>query len=324
MSQADFSSGNAMRSASMYRHSGRVPISGLMIAMMLLVPFAIIAGIVYSGIVVYLPFLKLRCVITVLYGGLLGVVAGTVCRTTKFRNHFAVAMMTLVIAAISLYAAWAVHCAWFIQSQQGFNKDVILVAVTGFDPRAIVGWGEYIFENGLWVRNGNPHDGYEAVVGWVVEALIVFVLAFVSRKVYGNQPFCEDCNAWTNETKELAALPVSSDDPAWQTVIGGNVSSIRKLQLAPDANRYVELQLASCPTCTRSDFLTAVSVEMSVNKEGNLERKESDIFRALAISADQKAEVIEFAQQMAEAQKIMQEEADAALIGGDDPDVVEP
>lgn len=323
MSQADFSIGNAMRSGSMYRHSGRVPISGLMIAMLVLVPFAIIAGIVYSGIVVYLPFLKLRCVITFLYGGLLGLVAGTVCRATKFRNHFAVAIMTLLITAISFYAAWAVHCAWFVQSQEGFSKDVFLVALTGFDPRMIYGWGEYIFENGLWVKNGNPHDGYEAVIGWVLEALIIFVMAFVSRKVYGNQPFCEDCNEWTSETKELAVLPVSATDPAWQTVIGGNVSSIRKLQLAPDSNRYVELQLASCPSCTSSDFLTAVSVELRLNKEGNLEKNESDIFRALTISADQKAEVIEFADQMAEAQKIMQEEADAEMISGDDSDPVE-
>ncbi len=321
MSQAEFG-----RSGSLYRHSGRVPLSGWMVLLIGMVPLAIVIGVLYSGIVVYLPFLKLRGVVTFLYGALLGTMTGWMCRTTKFRNHFAVAMATIIITGVSYYAAWAVHCAWYIQSQEGFSKDVALIAIQGFDPRTILGWGEYIFANGLWFKNGNPHDGWEAVFGWVIEAGIIFVTAFMTRKVYGNSPFCEDCNEWTQETKELAALPVSPSDPAWQTVIGGNVSSIRKLQLAPETSRYVELQLASCPTCANSDFLTALSVDMVVNKEGNLEKKEADIFRALSITADQKIEVIAFAEQMAEAQKIMREEAEAEAAdqyeGDDDPDPV--
>ncbi len=316
MNDAGFTSGRATT----YRHSGRVPLAGWIMSFAILIPVALVAGIIYSGIVVYLPFLKLRCLITLGYGALLGVIVGAVCRKVKFRNHAAVAFMTLLITAISFYAAWAVHCAWFILSVDGFTKDVAPAFLFGFDPRVIYGWGQYIVQNGLWVKNGNPHNGWAAIVGWIVEALIVFVTAFIARKSYGNDPFCEDCERWTDENKDLASLPVSPTDHAWQQVSGGNIGSIRKLQLVQQSPEYVELRLASCPSCTSSDFLSAVAVQMTLNKDGNLEKKETDIFRSMPISAAQKAEILEFAEDMAEAQRIMNEElADEELESDDSP-----
>ncbi|TWU48839.1 hypothetical protein Poly51_47430 [Rubripirellula tenax] len=308
MNDADFSRSQS----AMYQYSGRVPAGGLLLGLAILVPASILLGVLYSGIVVYLPFLKLRCIVTLAYGGLLGVLVGRTCRFTKFRSHFAVAAMTLVITVISFYSAWAVHCAWFIQSVDGFGKEVIEAAILGFDPRVMLGWGTYIFENGLWFKNGNPHDGWEAVTGWVIEAAIVFVTAWLARRSYGNSPFCETCDRWTEETKELAALPVSPVDPAWQTIATGNIAAFRRLQFAQQSSAYVELQLASCPDCSESDFLSAVAVKMVLNNEGKIEKKETDLFRSMPITAEQKAEVIDFSEQMAEAQRIMAEEADAA------------
>ncbi|QDT05353.1 hypothetical protein K227x_37530 [Rubripirellula lacrimiformis] len=295
---------------SRYRHSGRVPVSGLVIAFAVLVPAAVVIGILYSGAVVYLPFLKLRCLLTLAYGGLLGTLVGWTCRWTKFRSHFFVAGMVILTTMVSFYVAWAVHCAWYISSADGFSDDVVNAAIVGFDPRSIYGWGQYIFENGLWFKNGKPHDGWEAVAGWIIEAAIVFVTAFWARKSYGNAPFCEDCEQWTVETNEMAALPVSSTDPAWQMVGTGDVAAFRRLKFSESSTDFVELQLASCPSCSSSDYLSAVAVKLKLNKDGELVKKESDLFRSMPISSDQKAEVIEFCDQMAEAQRIMNEAAD--------------
>lgn len=295
--------------ATMYRHSGRVPVGGLALALAILIPIAVVAGVLYSGAVVFLPFIKLRGLLSFAYGGGIGAVVGVVCKYAKFRNRFMVALTTLIITAVSYYAAWAVHCAWVVMSQQGFSGDVVMTAVLGFLPQAMFEWGRFIFENGIWIQNGNPTDGWEAVAGWVIEAAIVFSTAFVARKTYGTAPFCEDCDVWTEETKQLADLPVLPSDPAWQQVASGQIAAIRKLQLAQDTPQYVELQLASCPSCTISNFLSAVGVTMALNKAGEIQKQEADIFRGMQISNEQKDEILDFAGELAEAVQIMNEEA---------------
>ncbi len=54
--------------AETYRSSGRVPISGLILAFVILLPAAILLGVMYSGAVVWIPFVKLRGLITLVYG----------------------------------------------------------------------------------------------------------------------------------------------------------------------------------------------------------------------------------------------------------------
>ena len=301
-----------------YKHSGRVSISGLVLALVILVPTAMVMGVVYSGAVVFIPFVKLRGVATFFYGGALGALTGTVCYRAKFRSHFLVLLATLGVAFLSYYTSWAVHPAFMALSQGESIKDVIPMAIVGFLPTVIFAWAQLIFDNGIWgMGAGGAISGWSVVGLWVLEALLIFGTALAAKSVYGNAPFCEDCNGWTEETKELAQLPVSPDDPAWQQFAQGNLDAVKKLQIIQNVPQYVELQLAACPSCTNSDFISAVGVTLTANKEGEIQKHETDIVRHLRITHAQKEEIQKFAVAMAEAVEAMSEEVD-------DPDAIAP
>ena len=59
-------------SPKLYSHSGTVPLSSWAIVLSVVLPLGLLLGVIYSGAVVYLPYVKLRGVVTFLYGGLLG------------------------------------------------------------------------------------------------------------------------------------------------------------------------------------------------------------------------------------------------------------
>lgn len=305
----------------LYKHSGKVPISGMAMAAVVLVPLAVVLGVIYSGAVVYVPFIKLRGLITLLYGGALGAIAGWVGYQFKFRSNLKVALMALAFALVSYYSAWAVHPAFVITDL--FSVDFFATALVGFFPPMIIDWMNYIYTEGIWAQGaaGNAMNGWEVVAIWALEAAIVFGCAFVAHAAtYPNRPFCEVCNRWTDETQELAVLPVSTADPAWQQVRSGNLGAIKKLQITPGDNAsYVELRLAECPTCQSNDFLSAIGITLVMN-DGNLEKKESDIFRHMSITDAQRQEITSFAEAMAAAVAELSE----AEASGENEDDVRP
>ncbi len=301
-----------------YKHSGKVPISGLMLAAVILIPAAIILGILYSGAVVFVPFIKLRGIITFFYGGALGALTGIVCYHAKFRSHFFVLLATLGVTLLSYYSSWAVHYAFVVATQEGFNADFLPNALIGFLPMAIFDWAKFIYDEGIWAMGaGGAMSGWQVLLAWTLEALIIFGTALAAKSVYGNTPFCEDCNQWTEETKELAQLPVSPSDPAWQPFAQGKLDAVKKLQIIQDVPQYVELQLAACPSCTNSDFISAVGITLTANSDGEIQKHEADIVRHLRITHAQKDEIQQFAVAMAEAVEAMSED-------DEDPDDIGP
>ncbi|QDT10350.1 hypothetical protein [Planctomycetes bacterium K23_9] len=304
-----------------YKHSGRVPVSGLILSLVVLVPIAVLLGAIYSGAVVWVPFIKLRGLLTCFYGGAIGGIVGTVCRAMKFRSTLFVSLMTLLIVAISYYASWASHQAFVIWRFDGMSDDVTASAIAGFLPQNIYEWASYIHDNGLWAmgKNGNAMSGIGVCVLWAVELLTILGVAWVSRATYGTAPFCENCNQWTQETRELAELPVSPDDPAWQKFAAGDLDAVKRLQVVQNVPQYVELQLAACGTCQESDYVSAVGITLVTDKEGEITKKEDDIVRHLHISRAQRDELQQFAVMMAEAVDAMDEETDEELKPYDPP-----
>ncbi|TWU04636.1 hypothetical protein [Stieleria varia] len=312
---------NPLSAPVLYKHSGKVPVGSMVLAACILVPLAILMGVVYSAAVVYLPFIKLRGLITLLYGGALGAIAGWLAYQLKFRNNLVVMLMGLAFAFVSYYSAWAVHPALVISMDEGFNSDVIVAAIVGFLPQMILGWMEFIYTQGLWGmgNGGNAVSGFGAVAIWLFEAAVIFGTAWVARSAaYGDRPFCEICNRWTDETQELAVLPVSTADPAWQQVRMGNLDALKKLQISThNTSSYVELRMAECPTCESNDFLSAIGITLTV-KDGNVQKNESPIFRHMSITDAQREEITDFATAMAEAV------AELSNDGGDDEDDIRP
>ncbi len=309
------------RTGETYKHSGKVPAKGMLLVAFALIPFAIVMGVLYSFGIVYLPFMKIRVVVTLFFGGALGGLSAIVCHKAKFRSRLAVFLVILLVSATSYYASWAVHHTAFGLRKGALNvPNAAVDALEGFAPKNIYRWAKIIHDNGIWsVGKGKKLKGIGVCILWALEALIIFGTAISSRGKFGSAPFCEDCDEWTNETVDLANLPVAPDDPAWDKFSTGDLDAVKKLQLVVDSMQYVELQVATCPTCENSDFVSAVGVVLKHGKDGEFDKKTKPIVRHLRISRTQHDEIQAFASAMAEAVATMDEEMDI-----DDLDDISP
>ncbi|MEM0926476.1 MAG: hypothetical protein AAGJ83_10600 [Planctomycetota bacterium] len=286
----------------LYKASGRVSPTSLTLAAVILIPLGILLGAIYSAAVVYLPFIKLRGLVTVGTGFVLGGIAGKLCYRLKYRSKFFAVLTILGFISIAYYSSWAVHPALFFGLDQ-LGNDAIPTMLNGFDPRVIISWMEAIYQNGLWgMGGGNAMSGIAVVAIWLLEAGIIFGFGYVTGVTsYGIRPFCEQCNCWNDETQDLAVLPVSMTDPAWLQIRNGNFDALRKLQIDENRNSsYVELRLADCSACEESDYLSAIGITLSVDN-GELKKNETYIFKHLSITRLQRDEIVEFAEAMAAA-----------------------
>ncbi|MEO1617734.1 MAG: hypothetical protein AAFV88_17920 [Planctomycetota bacterium] len=291
-----------MGTPAFYRSSGKVSPVSLVVAALVLVPLAIVLGMVYSAAVVYLPFIKLRGLVTFFTGLLLGGIAGKLCYNLKYRNRPLAFLTIFGFIFLAYYTSWAVHPALVI-GRGKLGDEFVNALVNGFDPLLIYGWMQDIFDNGIWgMGGGNALAGWAVVGVWLLEAGFIFIGGMMTGlRTYGNRPFCEPCNRWNDETEDLAVLPVSRTDPAWNQIQNGNFDALRKLQIDENRNNsYVELRLADCPSCDESDYLSAIGITLTVDN-GELKKKESAIFRHLSVSREQRDEIVAFAQAMAEA-----------------------
>ncbi|MEM6471612.1 MAG: hypothetical protein AAF802_18780 [Planctomycetota bacterium] len=286
----------------LYRASGKVSPASLVIAAVLLIPLGILLGAVYSAGVVYLPFVKLRGLVTFGTALLLGGIAGKLCHKLKYRSKFLAVLTILGFISIAYYTSWAVHPV-FVVGLGEFGDDPLFIMLNMLDPRFILGWMKMIYENGLWgMGGGNALSGIAVVAIWLIEAGLLYGFGFVTGvAAYGNRPFCESCDCWNDETQDLAVLPVAMSDPSWAQIRNGNFDALRKLQIVEDRNNsYVELRLADCSSCDDSDYLSAIGITLTVDN-GEIKKNESYIFQHLSVTRAQRDEIIAFAEAMAEA-----------------------
>ncbi len=326
---SDSAAVNLVGGPTLYRRSGKVSPASLTLAAMVLVPLGIVLGIAYSAAVVYLPFIKLRGLVTFFAGAGMGALAGGLCYRLKYRNALFVFLTILGFTTIAYYASWAVHPALVLGVGQ-LGDAFVPVMIQGFDPGIIAGWIRGIFAEGIWAvgGGGGALSGWPVVLVWLVEAGLLFGTSLVTGLgTYGNRPFCENCHVWNDETEELAKLPVSTTDPVWARVRGGDISALRKLQISDAGDdTYVELRLAECPSCDENDYLSAIGIQLSM-EDGQLKKKETEIFRHLSITREQRNEIVEFAAAMAaavEEMKAAEAEAFANAPGDAESDDVPP
>jgi hypothetical protein len=105
-------------------------------------------------------------------------------------------------------------------------------------------------------------------------------------------PFCESCNEWTETEPDVARLTATGQEPAWQQVLAGDLPSLAEFPPAPpEAQQFVRLNVARCPRCEHSRFLSATSVQITINKKGEASEKEQHLVTNAILTPSQFAVV---------------------------------
>lgn len=294
----------------LYRHSGHVPLSGLLLCCLSLIPLAVAGGAVYSAAMVFLPLVKLKWLISLMFAGFIGFLIGKVTELGKLRNRGAVILIVLITMSLTYYIAWGLHPLWVVAGKAGLGPAMEQVGLYGLLPPNMFKWIKELYENGLWsLGGGGAVKGPFLVVLWLIEAATLFLTSYaIALSTFGFCPFCESCNRWTTTEPNIAELPVAPDDPAWDTIRDGNLEALRSLKLDPVEGRFVRIDLASCAECDASDYMLASAVVVTIDNDGDVSTVETPIVEFLHVTRQKSNDVREFAAEMNEAVEILRTE----------------
>lgn len=285
-----------------YTPSGMVPPTAWILVVAVLIPISAAAGMLYSAGIVHVPMVKLRWIGSVGLGWVIGMLAAKICRVGKVRSPlFTIVAVTLGFL-VAYYSAWGIHRT-LLGKVNAANP--AMFAVQGFLPNEIASWMSVLVKNG----NAEGITGFALVIVWLIElGSIAYFTRATFTTVWDDRPFCEACDQWNEPAESLLQLPVSPDDPAWQSVREGWLDSIRKLRMKENANETVAMTLSSCPHCDRSHFLTASGIGWQTSSAGEATFVESKIFQYMSVTPAQITELKELGALLDEAYQELNDE----------------
>lgn len=256
-----------------YRHSGKAPVGGLALTLLLGGAVAIGGAALYILARVYIPYDILNAACNFIFGLAIGGMAGQAAIWGKVRNPVVAGVMGVLTAAVGIYAAWVF---WLYYRSGG---QVIL------SPLDIWGAMLSLAENGDWsVRDITPKGVWLFLV-WLAEALIIlacgWALAYPRVK---DLPFCERTGQWLKNVVHIGPFDIPVDvDAVRRHLENGDTSilkSLRPISITHPEN-YIEIQLRS------STMLYLLSVKMVTVQivNGQTVKKEKPLVNHMIVDA---------------------------------------
>ena len=178
------------------------------------------------------------------------------------------------------------------------------IGIRAFDPHYLWAYIKVFYEKGFW-SIGNigagagpggaaapPVKGIFLAAVWLAEAgMIVGVAAWTAWRGISSQPFCETCNRWTTiEPNVQRLVPGSGQANSLERVKAGDLTALGEFTRARIGVRaYLQLDLARCPSCQQSNFLSIHSCQDTVDRNGKPKVVKTAVIENLIIGAARRA-----------------------------------
>ncbi len=275
-------------------YSPRAPLSGILRAWLVVSFCAVLLGCVYPFGMKYLPFLVSNIIQMAVFGGAIGLCAEWASRRAKIRIKGVVLLLAAYGACLGLYVAWAVDP--LARLDEGF---------VAWHPRVWLTYMRFLYEHGAWELEGEQEDlvgrGGVLLAWWAAELAISVGMAVAAAMGYrtgSDAPFCNECNQWAKiESAVVELKPSSTDESSLERLADGDLSVLDDFELASDEDSTcVWLDLTTCPTCDRFNFLTVRLAQKTVDLDGNLDIASHELLSNVRINAAQLARIREKAQ----------------------------
>ncbi|MDX1947312.1 MAG: hypothetical protein SFU86_18065 [Pirellulaceae bacterium] len=289
-----------------YTHSGKVPIGGAIVTLLGGVIAAVVGGVLYAYAFHWLGVIWfLRVVFAFFFALLVGTTIATLANWGKIRSALFVTLVAFVCSAIGLWVYWGAY-QWARQGPEA--------GLHAWSPGGLLDQGQDLFANGSRVFKKSVVRGWPLVGIWIAEALSGWWLVTMLARSDAQRPFCEACERWTDATKGLMLFAANGHEPAWREVLSGDLPAIAEFPLARGAQPMtVRLDLASCPSCEQSSYLTLTSLTTTTDNKGKTKTTE----RALIVNGVLTAVEAEFLRQFAQQIK---DQAATEATGNDEDD----
>jgi len=269
--------------AQFYRHSGIVPIPGLVQTALAGLGSALSLGVVYGYVSAWMPFIYANFLLTAGFGFLVGWLINRAARAGRIRNSLVPAVIGLVSSVTGMYFAWAGDMYARIGLPQ---KASIFIAL---DPRVMASYMEWFYANGAWGigKHGGNVTGLFLGAVWLTEAgVIVGIATLYPWSEISNWVFCEKCHWWATIETCPQRLSVDGSGTIIERLNADDLTVLSTAALAdPHESTYLQLQLATCPTCDECNYLDLERGVVTVDKNGKASTKTEKVIKKLELAA---------------------------------------
>ena len=200
-----------------YKPSGKFsPLSFVYLLLVCAVVLPILAAI-YAYAIWYIPFVYLNFLVTAGFGFVIAIAVGQiVIKIGKVRNYGLAIFFALIASLVAYYLQWIVWADLAINTGEVIGNKKIGVAVSNvqFDqllyllanPSELFGLIGLINEEGTWGFKGSVVTDTFLTIIWVIEFLIIVIIAVIGSVARSKEPFNETLDEWFKEEE----LPVFS------------------------------------------------------------------------------------------------------------------
>jgi hypothetical protein len=251
---------------------------------------AVIGGALYGLVSVWIWYGFIRVVLWLICALTLAVLIGGAAKHGKIRSSLFVTVVALFVSLVGLWIYWGTYDV----ARHGFN-----IGLEAWTPARLFEHGQELFDKGSWGMKKTTVTGWLLVAFWVAEAVLLTLMVVGLARSEVSSPFCESCLEWTESTTGLMRLAADGKEPAWQEVLSGDLPALAVFESTDSSSSpHVRLDLASCPKCEHSNFVTLTAVTISKDKKGKTTTTERPLVVSGAIS-DPEAEFLrQFAKQL--------------------------
>ncbi len=269
-----------------YKHSGKYPAGGALVGLILGLVAGVVLAAAYAYLELYIPLAGvITFILTAGFGGLMGGAVGFLMKKQKVRSTSVTLLATLLISLVAFYVSWGV---WLYAALRRADVEADVFGVL-LQPDAMWLLIQEINEAGAWTVSSWTPTGAMLWGFWGLEALIIFALALLlAKSVIEGDPFCEHCETWCEETKDVIRAPLAEPNELQQRLELRDFSYLEKLGGAKsDAAAWMALNIHSCPTCRNTHTLSMKSVTVTLDKKGKESREEKEVMDKLVLSSSE-------------------------------------
>lgn len=261
-----------------YRPSGRAPLWGALLALIVAAISATALGAVYGYATAKIPFVYLNFVLTLGFGISLGFLVGLGTHLGKVRSTALSLFIAVCAALYSQYAQWAV---WFYVSGRS--------ATLAIEPFQL--WQRLVEVNGqgAWhLGSWRPLDLWLWIVWGLESATVVICAVLLPTLTTATTPFCERCRRWIDADEVWGPFaPPDTHQQLVELLERGDLDALlRLLHPHTHAQHYAFLQIEQCTKCNRVAYLSVTERTFEPDDDGRPEKADKAVIEHLGINGD--------------------------------------
>lgn len=260
-----------------YKESGKIPPFAPLIIILIGILAVPILSFIYSYATFYIPFIYANFFITIAFGILIGLVVSFAGKLGKVRNKSLLIIFALLFAILAEYFAWV---AWIY----AYSEQTAFI----WHPLDVLEVMKLILPEGTWSigKAQAPVRGTFLALVWIAEAVIILVSSIIFPSM--TSVFCEECNCWIKDEKNLSHLEPVEDVEEFKTQLEQRqYSALLNLAKVDESSTvYTEVDFGMCDKCKNLSYMTVKAITVKKNSKGKENKTEKDIVEKLIIDTD--------------------------------------